>query len=103
VYNQIYNTTVPGNGGTTALNYTSPILHTAVLTSLAPNTKYYYQVGDGTTFSSTFNFTSLADPSKSPASQYRELRHMENRLPATQLTSFLAVGNCGRNGISLPV
>jgi phosphodiesterase/alkaline phosphatase D-like protein len=58
--------TVPGNGGSTALNYTSPVLHTVVLTNLAPNTKYFYQVGDGTTFSSTFNFTSLAAPSKLP-------------------------------------
>ena len=65
VYNQIYNTTVSGNGGTTALNYTSPILHTVVLTGLPPSTKYYYQVGDGTTYSPTFNFTSLAFPSKS--------------------------------------
>lgn len=63
VYTQIYNTTVPGNGGATALNYTSPILHTVVLSGLTPGTQYYYQVGDGTTYSSTFNFTSLADPS----------------------------------------
>ncbi|DBA94256.1 TPA: hypothetical protein ACH3X1_001874 [Trebouxia sp. C0004] len=63
IYNQIYNLTVPGNGGATSLNYTSPVLHTVVLTNLAPNTKYFYQVGDGTTFSSTFNFTSLAAPS----------------------------------------
>ena len=64
VYNQIYNLTVAGNGGATSLNYTSPILHTAVLTNLIPGTQYFYQVGDGTTFSSTFNFTALAAPSK---------------------------------------
>lgn len=64
VYNQIYNLTVAGNGGSTSLNYTSPVLHTAVLTNLIPGTQYFYQVGDGTTFSSTFNFTALAAPSK---------------------------------------
>jgi len=58
--------TVPGNGGSTALNYTSPVLHTVVLNNLTAGTKYFYQVGDGTTFSSTFNFTSLAAPSELP-------------------------------------
>lgn len=65
VYNQIYNTS--GNaytpdGGPTALNYTSPILHTATLSGLTPNTTYFYQVGDGQTFSATYNFTSLQAP-----------------------------------------
>ena len=64
VYNQIYNTTVPGNGGATALNYTSPLLHTVVLSGLTPNTKYYYRVGDGSVYSGIYNFTSLAAPSK---------------------------------------
>lgn len=64
VYSQIYNTTVSGNGGATALNYTSPVLHTVVLSGLNPDTKYFYQVGDGTTYSGTYNFTALADPSK---------------------------------------
>lgn len=53
-----------GNGGATALNYTSPLLHTVVLSGLTPGTKYYYQVGDGTIYSGTYNFTSLAAPSK---------------------------------------
>ena len=64
VYNQIYNTTVAGNGGATALNYTSPLLHTVVLSNLKPGTKYFYQVGDGVTYSGTYNFTALAAPSK---------------------------------------
>ena len=67
VYNQIYNTTVAGNGGATALNYTSPVLHTVVLSNLKPGTRYFYQVGDGTTYSGTFNFTALAAPSESPS------------------------------------
>lgn len=66
MYNQIYNTTVAGNGGATALNYTSPVLHTVVLSDLKPGTTYFYQVGDGTTYSGTYNFTALAAPSKSP-------------------------------------
>ena len=66
VYSQIYNTSVAGNGGATALNYTSPNLHTVVLNNLQPGTKYFYQVGDGTTYSGTYNFTALADPSESP-------------------------------------
>jgi hypothetical protein len=40
------------------------VLHTVVLNNLTAGTKYFYQVGDGTTFSSTFNFTSLAAPSE---------------------------------------
>lgn len=67
VYNQIYNTTVAGNGGATSLNYTSPLLHTVVISGLTPDTKYYYQVGDGTVYSGTYNFTSLAAPSGSSA------------------------------------
>ena len=67
VYNQIYNTTVAGNGGSTSLNYTSPLLHTVVISGLTPDTKYYYQVGDGTVYSGTYNFSSLAAPSGSPA------------------------------------
>ncbi|KAL3151843.1 hypothetical protein ABBQ38_012808 [Trebouxia sp. C0009 RCD-2024] len=63
VYSQIYNTTVAGNGGATALNYTSPVLHTVVLSGLQPGAQYFYQVGDGTTYSGTYNFTALAEPS----------------------------------------
>ena len=66
VYDQIYNTTVAGNGGATALNYTSPVLHSVVLSGLKPGTRYFYQVGDGTTYSGTYNFTALAAPSESP-------------------------------------
>lgn len=65
MYSQIYNTTVAGNGGATALNYTSPVLHTVVLSDLKPGTTYFYQVGDGTTYSGTYNFTALAAPSES--------------------------------------
>ena len=70
VYNQIYNTTGAGNGGATSLNYTSPLLHTVVLSGLTPDTKYYYQVGDGTVYSGTYNFTSLAAPSGSSADAF---------------------------------
>ena len=66
MYSQIYNTTVAGNGGATALNYTSPVLHTVVLSGLQPGAQYFYQVGDGTTYSGTYNFTALAEPSESP-------------------------------------
>jgi hypothetical protein len=59
VYSQLYNTSVPATGGSTALNYTSPILHNAVISGLRPNITYFYQVGDGTTFSQTYNFTSV--------------------------------------------
>ena len=78
VYNQIYNTTVAGNGGATALNYTSPVLHTVVLSNLKPGTRYFYQVGDGTTYSATYNFTALAAPSESPsvALQNQQRFHM---------------------------
>lgn len=65
IYNQIYNTS--GNdqtvtGGPTARNYTSPLLHTARLTDLTPNTTVYYQVGDGMNFSAIYNFTTLQAP-----------------------------------------
>jgi len=68
VYNQIYNTS--GNdqtvtGGASAQNYTSPLLHTAKLADLPANTTIYYQVGDGTTFSNIYNFTTLQAPGPS--------------------------------------
>ena len=75
VYNQIYNTTVAGNGGATALNYTSPLLHTVVLSNLKPGTEYFYQVGDGVTYSGIYNFTALAAPSKSPPSALQAQQH----------------------------
>jgi hypothetical protein len=66
VYNQIYNTSDAyqggGDGGTPALNYTSPLIHSTVISGLTPATQYYYQVGDGTTFSETFTFESLLPP-----------------------------------------
>ena len=37
-YDQIYTTNYPRWGGTTARNYTSPLLHTVTLTDLAPAT-----------------------------------------------------------------
>lgn len=46
IYNQIYNTSggSPAKGGVSALNYTSPYLHTTVLSNLTPGTQYFYQV-----------------------------------------------------------
>ncbi|KAK9854186.1 hypothetical protein WJX84_001590 [Apatococcus fuscideae] len=62
-YNQIYNTTMdPRVGGSSALNYTSPLLHSVVVANLTPGVTYFYRVGDGTTFSGIFNFTSLPAP-----------------------------------------
>ncbi|KAK9830772.1 hypothetical protein WJX74_006451 [Apatococcus lobatus] len=62
-YNQIYNTTVsPRVGGDNAFNYTSPLLHSVVVANLSPGATYFYRVGDGTTFSGTFNFTALKAP-----------------------------------------
>ena len=64
-YNQIYNTTMdPRVGGSSALNYTSPLLHSVVVANLTPGVTYFYRVGDGTTFSGIFNFTSLPAPGK---------------------------------------
>ncbi|KAK9824390.1 hypothetical protein WJX72_009944 [[Myrmecia] bisecta] len=60
VYNQIYDDKVPA--GATALNYTSPVLHNAVLANLQPATRYFYTVGDGNVTSQVFNFTSLQAP-----------------------------------------
>lgn len=37
-YDQIYTTNYPRWGGTTARNYTSPLLHTVTLADLAPAT-----------------------------------------------------------------
>lgn len=37
--------------------YTSGLIHHVNLTSLQPQTKYYYQCGDGTTMSATYSFT----------------------------------------------
>ena len=34
----------PAKGGKTALNYTSPYLHTVVIANLTPGTQYFYQV-----------------------------------------------------------
>ena len=45
---------------TNALNYSSPVLHTAVLENLEPNTTYFYSVGDSDTMSDVFSFRSLA-------------------------------------------
>ncbi|BDA44108.1 Purple acid phosphatase 15 [Coccomyxa sp. Obi] len=61
VYSQIYNSSYAFWGGNTTLNYTSPVLHTAIISNLQPNTRYYYRVGDGTTFSDTISFRSLMD------------------------------------------
>ncbi|KAK9812080.1 hypothetical protein WJX73_004456 [Symbiochloris irregularis] len=62
VYNQIYTANQSLLNMTNALNYSSPVLHTVVLEDLEPNTTYYYQVGDGTTFSETYSFRSLSGP-----------------------------------------
>ncbi|KAK9915866.1 hypothetical protein WJX75_005427 [Coccomyxa subellipsoidea] len=61
VYSQIYNSSYAFWGGNTTLNYTSPVLHTVILSNLQPGTRYYYRVGDGNTFSSTISFRSLND------------------------------------------
>ena len=52
IYNQIYNRTLPAfNGGSSAplkanaLNYTSPVLSSAII-SVVANTQYFYQVSD---------------------------------------------------------
>jgi hypothetical protein len=39
VYSQLYNSSYPYWGQGSALNYTSPLLHTAVMAGLQPNTK----------------------------------------------------------------
>lgn len=39
VYTQLYNTSYPYWGGSTALNYSSPVLHTAVMGDLKPATR----------------------------------------------------------------
>lgn len=58
-YDQIYTNNYPFWGGKTALNYTSPLLHTAKLRGLNPATRYWYQVsGDNATFSREFSFVS---------------------------------------------
>ncbi|EIE25875.1 Metallo-dependent phosphatase [Coccomyxa subellipsoidea C-169] len=61
VYSQIYNSSYAFWGGNTTLNYTSPVLHTVILSNLRPGTRYYYRVGDGTTFSAPLSFRSLND------------------------------------------
>lgn len=42
-------------------NYSSPLLHSAVLTGLSPRTQYFYKVGDSASskFSAVFNFTTM--------------------------------------------
>jgi len=40
--------------------YTSPHLHHATMTNLQAKTKYFYRVGDGTTWSNEYSFTSNA-------------------------------------------
>ncbi|CAL5230081.1 g13538 [Coccomyxa viridis] len=66
IYDQIYLDALAAKAGFpfVATNYTSPILHNVNLNQLKPQTTYYYQVGDGTTFSTTYNFTTFVDVSK---------------------------------------
>jgi hypothetical protein len=56
-YNQIYNTSVAALGGASDLNYTSPVLHSAMISGLTPGQQYFYMVGDGQNFSKVYNFT----------------------------------------------
>ncbi|CAK0783284.1 hypothetical protein CVIRNUC_006483 [Coccomyxa viridis] len=58
-YSQIYNTSYAFWGGASTLNYTSPVLHTVVLPDLEPDTEYYFECGDGITFSPPLTFRSL--------------------------------------------
>ena len=58
-YDQIYTGSYRFWGGTTALNYTSPLLHAATLPDLDPATRYWYRVaGDCETFSAELSFVS---------------------------------------------
>lgn len=86
VYTQIYNTSVPQIGGATCQNYSSPRLHNAKICGLTPGTVYFYQVGDGSTFSYVYNFTAVA------AAGERKLLQMRCFLPLLQvvLTSFFS-------------
>ncbi|KAK9826440.1 hypothetical protein WJX81_005915 [Elliptochloris bilobata] len=61
-YEQVYTGNYRYWGGTTALNYTSPLLHTVILANLTSATAYWYCVGDGRTFSPEFNFVSPQAP-----------------------------------------
>eukprot|EP00897_Mesotaenium_endlicherianum_P001572 jgi/Mesen1/1442/ME000132S00381 len=47
VYSQLYAASPADFQGQTALNYTSPLLHTVQLSGLQPGSTVYYQVGDG--------------------------------------------------------
>jgi hypothetical protein len=45
-------------------------IHRVVLQNLKPTTQYVYKVGDGTNWSSEYNFTTQASPNSPPASSY---------------------------------
>jgi hypothetical protein len=60
IYSQLFNTSLLY--GASALNYSSPYLHHAVMTGLVGGTRYYYKVGDGKTFSAVKSFVQPYEP-----------------------------------------